>query len=178
MQNYINIPATGFTSTNVQTKSEYIRVANKVSATLILSHFSIMQLIQGARLYSSTKEQVPGKEVSMMCKLFDAMLQGGESISIDTTRSEVKTMKMFLETRMSHCEAERDNRTTKTLPNGKSIEVFNTDTYIGQKILLIELREWLLGEEVSEERLYDLPAKRKSNPSLKDQSLEIDEDIF
>jgi hypothetical protein len=169
MKNYINIPATGFTSTNEVKKSEYIRVANKVSATLTLSHFSIMQLIQGARLYSSTKEQVPGKEVSTMCRLFDAMLQGGEAISIDVTRTEVRTLKKFLETRMSHCEAERDNRTTKVLPNGKVIETFNADTYIGQKMLLIDLREWLLGEEVSkEDQLEEYFDKKKKSSDIED----------
>ena len=64
--------------------------------------------------------------------------------TLTVTRGEVKTMRSWLETRMSHCEMERENRTTTKNGHPK----FNPDTYIGQKLLLLDLRELLLGDIV------------------------------
>jgi hypothetical protein len=158
-----NIPSTGFTSTNVETKSEYVRVENNVSDDIKLSTFSILQLIEGANASAKDKRTVDAVDVQVMSKLFTYAVSTGfngahQDTTIHVTRNEVKIMKKFIEARMSHCEQERDNRNDK----------FNPDTYIGQKLLLIELREWLLGSYTETEPLYNTISLRKDKPSLKD----------
>ena len=59
-------------------------------------------------------------------------------VALAVDRQDLFILRKWLEVRMLHCEMERDTRSDK----------FNPDTYIGQKLLLLDLRELLLGEAV------------------------------
>lgn len=162
--NYTNIPQTGFSSNDEQTSVQQVWVKNKISGFFQLSLFSIFQLIAGAKLYTANKDKVEGSIVSLLATLFGYALEnqpagGSQSHEespmsvIQLTRDEVKTLKLFLETRMANCERERDERIMRTHGSTRvqleenTQPAFNADSYIAQKMLLIELREWLLGEE-------------------------------
>lgn len=169
---YQNIPSTGFSSYGEKTTVEQVWVKNRISAFFSLSLFSIMQLIKGGEALGKGKELVEGKFFAILSKLFTfamdtqqveiSNMQGGDygTPSIELTRDEVKDLKLFLESRMANCEKERDERvkrtTYKSVPGvtaeelSTEVDKFNADTYISQKMLLIELREWLLGEETEE----------------------------
>jgi hypothetical protein len=154
MNNFQNIPETGFSSNDEKTSVIKGYIKQRQSGYLTLSMFSVIQLIAGARESVKGKSIVNSNIVEVMSKLFELGISNS-AIPTEFTRDEVKILKQFIEGRMSHCEQERDSRATKNigpdsqLINDVIIEKFNPDTYIGQKMLLIELREWLLGEEVT-----------------------------
>lgn len=141
-----NIPTNSFISDNEETRNDYVQLKQKTKATLQLSNFAIIQFIHGAKLMVSDEKDVRISRnkatnlVKLMSMLTEVAMRNGKN-STDTLffeRKEVILMREMLEARMSHCEKERDERSDK----------FNADTYIGQKLLLLDIREWLLGEVV------------------------------
>lgn len=156
---YKNIPQTGFSSLSPEFKTEMVYVSMRSRDTITLSLFSVWQIISGLNnmvevIAITGAKHLGDKSIQIMQvagKLFRAAMDhktGASQVGIEVTRDDVKQMVELLNIRMMHCEKERDNGS----------ERFNPDTYIGQKLLLIELREWLLLEAV------EVPVVRKSEP--------------
>jgi hypothetical protein len=146
MKDYVNIPASGFKS-NAPTRTAKPAAIFHIATDIIsLSMFSVVQLIAGFKLLNADNTTVlPWDLLSVLSKLYDSTLDvraAGEDtnlVKLSVTRKEVIALKEALEARMLHCEHERDARS----------ENFNADTYIGMKLLLIDIREWLLGEAIT-----------------------------
>ncbi len=141
-----NFPETGFISSNEGTEEQRVTISQKTYAIIKLSGFSLVQFLEGS-LQEFEKRFIklashPETETSLYFKLLFYSRTATDSVlkitEIGLTRVEMKILKRWLEVRMSHCEQERKDLNPK----------FDPDTYIGMKILLIEIREWLLGEYV------------------------------
>lgn len=166
------LPETGFASLKPKKDAALIMMSFIVSDIITLSKFSIMQLIAGVAEFTSGT-MIQAEIAIMLSKLFNAVMDDtnigiGHNIEFNVTRNDVVMLRQWLEQRMRHCELEREqeNQTYTEWINTNSnsihmdkeqpIRNFNPDTYIGMKLLLIELREWLLGEEVIDEKLQKL----------------------
>lgn len=115
-------------------------------ATISLSEFAIVQFLEGAEIEATTTSEkvMAMNDVQLILRLSKAtsILRAEPQVKIDVTFVDLKTLRRWVEVRMFHCETERYNH-TKT-PEG--VEKFNPDTYIGQKLLLLDLREVMIGE--------------------------------
>lgn len=149
---YKNIPETGFNSLTPEFKTEMIMASMRLRDVITLSFFSIWQIISGLNNMAETIAITGGKHLGdksiailqLSGKLFTAAMTitGNATpeavVKIEVSREEVKLMLEMLKIRMTHCEKQRDARNEK----------FNPDTYIGQKLLLISIREWLMLDAV------------------------------
>lgn len=144
MLKYKNIPQTGFISSDVVTKTQTALTTFNQSAYLSFSLFSIIQMLFGAK---STVDSVEGNTISKQLVLIYMKLnecfmianaEHSAEITIQLQREEVELLLQFVLSRMVHCEKERDEQSSK----------FNPDTYIGMKILVLELKEWLMGSVI------------------------------
>ena len=114
------------------------------SGEITLSSFAIVQFICGALLFFKEKDfkiqsidrQLDQYEFYVWLSELMMSNQSGNPCDIEVKYSELRTLKTWLVIRMLHCENERDNRSDK----------FNPDTYIGQKLLLIDIREIMMGQ--------------------------------
>jgi len=114
-------------------------------AKINISSFAIVQFLQGAALYyeqlheKNKLEKVSITETKLLTVLYmSAPISTVTPLTIN--REELIALRKWLETRMRHCEIERDERNPK----------FSPDTYIGQKLLLLDIRELLLGEIIED----------------------------
>lgn len=113
-----------------ETESGVVLASRRTEGVIQLTQFALLQLINGAEV----SEKVDHKLVAKLAiKLYIHTNGAGDAIEFHVTRSEVEQMKTMIESRMAHCELERDQRDDK----------FNPDTYIQQKFLLLDIREWL-----------------------------------
>jgi len=155
--NTSNIPLTGFKTSNVQTVNEPRYVNFNISALFTLSLFSVRQILLGVFHHKLTSDEAN----TLFRKLSHYALEKAyydikdeAMFHIELNRVEVMLMRKWLEARMKHCEEERDEESGKEKANAERIETnpnhrignFNPDTYIAQKFLLLDIREWLLGE--------------------------------
>lgn len=136
-----------------------VTVKNMVECNFGLTPFEAIQIAKGAEYFTKEIEgnQVSKATFNAFVKLsnYRFELDNENKHTVVVTRDELKQFKMFLELRMQHCEEVRKKEIEN---NGRisleeceasaSEERFNQDTYIGQKILLINIREALLGEVV------------------------------
>lgn len=144
MTNYNNIPASKFNSLQPEFTTEMLMVSFRTRDRIVLSAFAIFQILAGLKHLEKNHEwsSDPFDVLKLAGLLYSSAMaprRQGEECELEVTRADVKTMIEMLNLRMAHCERERDNES----PN------FNADTYIGQKLLLIELREWMLLEQVT-----------------------------
>jgi len=126
------------------------------AGTIQLNAFSIHQLIMGAlhwdeiyEVYKASGKKLMnldavksliGENQLLLMKLYEwqRTLLGKEYtdatvVDITLTRDEVETLKLFIDARMLHCEGEKEMNNP----------AFNADTYIHQKLLYVELVQWL-----------------------------------
>lgn len=130
-----NIPANSIKVVDSRGVKEKREIHFMTNVTLLLNGFALIQLIKGAAL--SFAIDISKSNVLLYTRLVDALIElNDNAATLELERTEVITFKLWLELRMRHCEEERDARNPK----------FNPDTYIGQKLLLLDLRELLLGE--------------------------------
>jgi len=144
-----NIPTNSLILLDKTTDSNYRMIRQVKTATLQLTGFAISQFLEGAELEANSNLFVPNNsQFKLVLKLSKSisMLQAEQAVKIDVNYKELTHLRKWLEVRMSHCEQERNARTK----NDRGFEVFNSDTYIGQKLLLLDLRELMLGEIISE----------------------------
>jgi hypothetical protein len=148
-----NIEENSFKVMDSKTKTYHAIVNQAVSGVFMLTTFACIQFLYGVQSSFFRPFQSNDLLLKTLSKITIYMIesQGIEdnSSQIELTRDEVKVLKEFLEARMRHCEHERDTRS----------ERFNPDTYISQKLLLLDLREWLMAVsiEISNEIFEDQP---------------------
>lgn len=116
-----------------------IVLASRISKGKIkLTQFALIQLIHGAEIIEKASHKLVAKIGIAAMNL--ATMQEHTSVELDFDREDVYELRNLLEARMLHCEKERDERNPK----------FNADTYIAQKFLLLDIREWLMIEAIGE----------------------------
>lgn len=149
---YQNIPDSGFSIIDQSNDKMIVRVEAFKEGVITLSPFSIFQILEGAEYLPELQEgkSIPASLFKVYVKLNSAFrkVQLGEfgtRIEFFLTRYEILLLIRLLKARMKHCEWERDKRITVPGPNGEEFDKFNPDTYIGQKLLLLELTELLMG---------------------------------
>lgn len=140
MNKFENIQGTGFESVKPTFDVQKVYVKQKQSDYLKLSMNSVVYLIDGVKHLTAKQDKIDSEIVYVMSKLytFGLLKNTNSETTLEVTRQDVRLMKQFLEEVMSVEEKLRDNRS----------EEFDADHYITMKFLLIELREWLLGEEI------------------------------
>ena len=144
---FTNIPQGLVAVNNVEREDKHVSVSFFKEGQLTITTFAALQLINGSILISEQEEDVTSRnptrtvksQFKMLAKLSAFILPQLGITAIEHTikvdRNDLITLKSFLEARMLHCEKERDARS----------ERFNADTYISMKLLLIDIRELLLG---------------------------------
>lgn len=151
--NMVHVPTDSLTVLNKETVTIRANVNMFQSGTIFLNGFAIVQFLEGFNLlvesYSSISILKEHTNLSLKLSKGIAAAIQFEKAEYEFTYSEVKILKEWLEARMRHCEQERDKRVA--WPHDPSALKFNPDTYIGQKLLLLDLRELLLGEIIATE---------------------------
>ena len=152
-QKMVNVPSDSLTVSRKETVKMKATVRMFQSGTIFLNGFAISQFLEGFSLLvpSYSKVSVLAEHTSLSLKITKGIataIQLGKA-EYEVSYSEVKILKEWLEARMRHCEKERDERVT--WPHDRDALKFNPDTYIGQKLLLLDLKELLLGEIISTE---------------------------
>lgn len=109
------------------------------TAFLKVPEFSALQFIKGAEMCDNPVDK---ESFQLVIKL--ALIRENSN-PVEFTFFELIMLRNWLEGRMLHCEMERDQRAVKSI-GGVDYPRFNADTYIGMKLLLISIRELLLGE--------------------------------
>ena len=119
------------------------------SGKIALTGFAISQFLEGFELIVKESLHAQKTDVLLSLKLSKAIAACVqlEKAIVEIDYEELVILRSWLEARMAHCEKERDSRTT--MPNSEILK-FNPDTYIGQKLLLLDIRELMLGEIVKE----------------------------
>ena len=143
----INIPSNFLAL--IKGNYEDVRCTMRVltNGVISLTGFAIVQFLEGADIVNNSHPTMDQKDVSLLLKLAKSIgiLNDFDTIEFDITYGELKVLRSWLEARMLHCEKERDDRTMMNL-GGVEYPKFNPDTYIGQKLLLLDLRELMLGQ--------------------------------
>ena len=141
-----NIPVDSLKIVSAQNITEDRRIKIFSKGVISFSGFALCQFLEGADLYAEKYTKIPPKVLSLVVKISRhlVLLQSVSNPEIELTRFELLFLQEFLELRMKHCEKERDNRTA--WPHNPEALKFNADTYIGQKFLLLDIRELLIGE--------------------------------
>ena len=111
-------------------------VKTMTEVKMLLSQFACVQFIEGADLWYNDHSVNTATEPKLLIKLSRHLGENDMMTIITLTAGEIALLRNWLITRMFHCEKEREERSEK----------FNADTYIGQKHLLLDLRELLMGE--------------------------------
>jgi len=146
-----NIPASGFTVMHQSTRFFKAVINAFEEGTITLSAFSIVQLLEGAEIdpdithNEKVVSAVMFKAYQKLNNKFRRSLAdkfNRQVLIID--RHELTIFIKWLRIRMHHCEVERDTRAVDESGNPK----FNPDTYIGQKLLLMELLNLAMGDVV------------------------------
>ena len=151
-QPMVHVSTDSLIVSNKETVSIRANVKMFQSGTIFLNGFAISQFLEGfeSLIQSYSSVSILRNHVTLSLKLTKGIataIQLGKA-EYQFSYSEVRILKEWLEVRMHHCEQERDNRTT--WPHNGAPK-FNPDTYIGQKLLLLDLRELLLGEIIATE---------------------------
>ena len=155
----INIPDFGFKTISQNTEDGFKHVRFKTDGTFQLNHFALYQIFHGYQL-TEIDTLTPGFDSMLLSKLAILAIDVSHTqsvCSIPLNRLEVSLMCKWLEVRMRHCEIERDQRTALFTIQGigandeativpTDYPKFNPDTYIAQRLLLLEMKEWLFGE--------------------------------
>lgn len=161
-----NIPATGFATIDTQNEQARKLVAFNLLARFSFSYFSARQLILGAGLNNVAMLNKAQQVVLSHLAVYAMSIEGEQVEPLQLYRGDVQILRLWLESRMAHCEEERDARVTvrdgagvhvvgKLDFNSQAIEPatdlkFNPDTYIAMKFLLLDIREWLAGDIIED----------------------------
>lgn len=147
---YENVPGPGIEVMNAKSIKHHAIIQLVNLFVLKLNSFALMNFIKGFSLKIHSSLNVNVFDMKLYDKLvqliFDVISLSNVIVDMNDhsfvvgsfTREELQQLVELIKLRMAHCEKERDERNEK----------FNPDTYIGMKLLLIELKELLLGEIV------------------------------
>jgi hypothetical protein len=135
------IPENTFSVMNTQTTEYHAIVSQPISGTFRLTQFAYWQVIAGGKCFLHFSDELKAHSmeniINVLSTLSLEVMTAGDDVhvhEIELLRGEVEIMRGLLEARMRHCEHERDQMSNK----------FNPDTYISQKLLLLDIREWLI----------------------------------
>jgi hypothetical protein len=147
--NFKNIATQSLSVSNIERTTCVVHLSRFENGLVSFSTFALAQFLLGCQLAKDYRDAYNHKQsvssnVFVLLTLISTLImetaaQGKDrSEEIFMTREEMVLLKSWLEARMEHCEKQRDDR----------VETFNADTYIGQKLLLLDIKELLLGEVV------------------------------
>lgn len=141
-----NFPESNLIATNIKVAVRTCKVKLPINFTLTIPSFSRVQFLEGFSLDSKLPpiDKAYSTSTRAHYKLAVKIALNNDSLF---DASELRMLKVMLELRMSHCEKERDERKTVSI-NGTEIPIFNADSYIAMKILLLDIKELLLGDIV------------------------------
>lgn len=146
---------TQFSSSNARTVSRTAVIVNTVSADISLSHAAANLLIAGAGMTDQPPFSIP---VASMFNVLRNLLKQttlqveNENIVLPaTTETEMKIMCHFIECYLMWQEHERVKETDIMVAAESPSSLFNPDTYILGKLLLIDIRNWITGTWIEAE---------------------------
>jgi hypothetical protein len=136
MTNYNNIE-NGISVISTKNSMTTAIISTITKADLKLSMFHMLMFLYGAKLYvESIKEQNIDKSIlELYMRLNEKVLENNSEDYFTFDKKQLIFLQNFLVARLNHCEIERDNRSPK----------FNADTYISMKLMLLDIKELLLG---------------------------------
>lgn len=162
--NMVHVPTNSLVVSHKETVTRKANVRIFQTGKILLNGFAIAQFLEGFELYvkDDTRVNIPKEMVILSLKITKGI---GAAIQLKNAEfefdyEELKILRTWLEIRMRHCEIERDNRVA--WPHDPDALKFNPDTYIGQKLLLLDLRELLLGEIITEVKSTGLELEPRS----------------
>jgi hypothetical protein len=138
---------------NTSEQTGHAVIVQKSEGSIELTIWAVLQLLHGARVCKADPSQaITDTLVKLSIATTEYLVGNGstglyDKVGLYVTRAEMMTMRLFLEARMQHCEQERD----------ENKDEFNPDTYIQQKFLLLDQREWLMVQAVGEVKLDKEP---------------------
>lgn len=137
MTTYINIQ-NGIIVNSVQNSTKKALIGTVTTASLKLSNFHILMFLYGAKIYvDNLKESTVDREIlSLYMSLNERLVENNEIVDFVFSAKQLKFLHDFLVERINHCEKERDERSSR----------FNPDTYIGMKLMLLDIKQLMLGE--------------------------------
>lgn len=146
-----NIPRNSLIVVDKSTDNMSVRVRRFRSGIIALTGFAVAQFLEGAELFAKKVKSVYSEDVQLMLRLSKITpgFQHYQSVQLPVNFRELQMLREWLELRMAHCEKERDERTLSPFGDGTNPK-FNPDTYIGQKLLLLDLRELMIGEIIEQ----------------------------
>lgn len=147
--NMINIKTDSLEVKSSNTSEVKCTVERFESGSVILNKFAMIQFFEGSDLHLSRLKRIgirsiEVKKTKLIIELVRGMLSADDKFEFIFDYSDLTTLREFLEARIEHCEIERDKRTLDVNGNPK----FNADVYVGQKLLLLDLRELMIGKIV------------------------------
>ena len=158
-----NIPAEAIGSINVESEERRVVVLSKMRGLLVLTDTHVMQLIKSFSTengFEADGQKVVNYNVfQLLQKLYECSfaptIEGisDDKLGLFVERNEVLLLKELLEQRINHCEHERDRRS----------DAFIADTYITMKFMLLDIREWLVGEIKEIDSLTEEPKQYRSS---------------
>lgn len=146
-----HVPADSLTVIDSKKSKKNVNILSFQEGIIKLSGFAIVQFLEGAELLNNDPDKAidsysTRKEINLILSLTKkAIIRHDPFVEIHVDYGDLKILRSWLEVRMAHCEKERDER---TLIPGTDAPKFNPDTYIGQKLLLMDIRELMIGEVV------------------------------
>lgn len=137
MTNYINLQ-NGIIVNSVKSSVKTAIISLTKTANLKLSNFHVLMFLYGAKLHvESLKQEMVDKDIlSLYMSLNEVLVENAPEKEFEFTSKQLRFLEQFLISRIDHCEKERDDRNTK----------FNPDTYISMKLMLLNIKELMLGE--------------------------------
>lgn len=134
--------ATGFKSFNATTSTSAVTVISVESADIIINTDAAAIILKGAIHYQAG----PTKDIEAMfnvsLKIASAILERKDGyVFISVNRHEMDYLRHFTECYLTH------NEDIKV----KDPEKFDADMYITGKLLLLDIRQWQVGEVIFKE---------------------------
>jgi len=144
-----NIPTNALVVVGSSFDIKSCKIKQFTNGIIALTGFAICQFLEGAELIANKPSGCFRSETLLILRLAKSMgtLNHVPAVEITVDYRDLTHLRSWLEARMQHCEQERDARTLSPSGDGTHLK-FNADTYIGMKLLLLDLRELMLGELV------------------------------
>lgn len=136
-----------FESTDIRKSQVRGLLTNNQEGKFTFSMESIRTLLIGSKIYLKDYTGMFRPHANLITNLSLIELDGHDGTF---NRAEVEMMRSYVEARLTHCEAEREEDATREIETSNNKSGFNPDTYISMKLLLLDIREWLIGEVIED----------------------------
>jgi hypothetical protein len=131
--------ATGFSSSNPQTSTSTVTLITTEQADIHVNHVCLRILMEGAIYHQEGSEK--DREVMFNVLLMITKEHLGseeEGIQLKCARTDIDVMRHFTECYLTHQENIKIERPS----------LFDADMYITAKLLLLDIREWQVGQVI------------------------------